>query len=351
MTYVEQLARQSLRMLSPLPRAGELPASVLGDVDEEEFLRAFEDYQDVLRRIYTLVLQAPASFGMCALPALTGYKGPVTPDEGKSRKEFYRLPLTLLAIAQKGRWTADGLLSVSPEDFRGYKIPRPAAIFQNLADCGFVFEGLKDGFSPAPDAPITVAFPDNPAVLSVLKAFACVKTPENMLMADYRFMLYENWKDIPFSIEDILRVAGEEGDKAVLRAVYDFFIAKGYHCRVEYAGFFGKVRFSRSKAGKESMIVPIDRDLTVEFHPRFAHINSYTELIKTAPQNLQGQLVSGRECVHCGGCKAGPVNFTYEGCDYHKCGVICCTFPLSHLTAADIPSLLSLLEAETALGG
>ena len=190
--YVQRLARQSVDSIVPIPKNWLVPQRHLNGLSNEEFIVAFHNYQSILRQIYSDILADPANFGMACLDIDNSNSkhsrvGPVTKDEAKSRKSFFRLPILLHDIAKTGVFTSDGNLAISTAT-----VP---AMLKKLCDYGFVVENMQDKSA-------VISYPDDKNVLVVLKAFAGVSHYEKLISADYRSLSEE---DVVFIFDDMLR--------------------------------------------------------------------------------------------------------------------------------------------------
>lgn len=356
--YVQQFARQSIELLVPIPDKLEIPEKYRSGIDNSEFVSAFHTYQEIINQIYIDVSSMPESFGMACLPIENnpgnyhyGLLGPVTPNENKSRKSFFRLPNVLLALASVGELTPDGGLAINVTNFKNFKnqissvkITTPEPILERMVDYGFEFEGMPDNFSLRNISHFTLYYPDNRNLLIVLKAFKNIGYYEHFLSVDYRYMLSDNFN---FDLNDILRICGNGINRSAVLEIYNKLMEENYIAKVEYhGGFFGKLRFYKSKSKKEFLTVYIERNFDFKIDIRLSKIDSYANKIESLSASIQQQLVLGRDCINCGVCKDGSTCFTYKGNAYRKCSVICCGFSLSKLKEEDIPSVLQLLDLE-----
>ena len=330
--YTQRLARQSADSIVPIPENLIIPPRHLNGISNEEFIAAFHTYHSVLRQMYNDIAADPQAFGMVCLDIEeSNYKGhrvgPVTKDESKSRKSFFRLPVLLLDIAHSGEFTSDGSLAVN-------KIATPAML-EKLCDYGFVTEKL-------PDKSAIISYPDDKNVLAVLKAFAVVEHYEKLISADYRYLLDDT---VTFDFDDMLRTWPNKTDKQVAKIFYEKFAGLGYYVKIEYNIFFGKTRIAPSKSKKEIVYLDSDRDSVLRIKLRLQNIARYADKLGELSPNILNQTLGGSSCGNCGGCKNG-IAFSFRGTNYKKCYVICAGFVYSGFGEQDTESLTKLIDWE-----
>lgn len=356
-SYVQRLAAQSIVKLVPIPWELKLPENSLYGIEESEFTAALETYQEILRSIYYDVLKSPENFGMERIPVEDEIEGPnkgiigaITPNENKSRKDFFRLPLCLLALSSVGELTGEKNLRVQADEFKSFhcgtstvRITRAETILLRLPDYGFQMNGLTEKGQIKAGGELIVDYPANRNVFVVMKALSSCKTYEDFLAADYRYLLNKEFK---YDLNDMLRICGNEVSRKLIQEITGMAEQRAYTISVEAFPFEGKIKIFNKKPKMELVCLHIQRNFNMVTQLRMVHIGEYSKRIGPLSERVEHQLLHYGDCVPCGGCKTGSIDFTYQGKEYHKCSVICGGFTFRDLGEQDIPSVIHLIEME-----
>ena len=335
-TYVQRLANQNYNKIPPVPSGTIIPVQYRNGLDHPEFVRALSQYQELLKTIYNDIAHDPESFGMISLPIDFEYHGPVSKDEGKSRKSFARFGNTLHALFTSCL-IQDGKLIIDEDDFKSYKIPKSDIIKARLLDYGFVFQDSS------------ILYPDNPHILRVMKAFTDVEIKhggDNMIdaclaTADWRTFLFET---IPYDLDDVLRNILLETDKRLVTIIDQKLTSIGFKRQVINTGLW-TVKYFYKNERKETVVFHVERDDSFSMNIRPLHVAEYSNRFNALSEHVRYACLHGRDCCHCGYCNHF-YTFQYEDKSYEKCQIICCNFCFYDIEEQDIDSILYLLDLE-----
>ena len=162
-----------------VPKSYHVHKDFLFCMTKDEVKAAFSQINTLFKKIYSDIAKQPEAFGM---PLHFQHEHRVFSSEWRDSGQAPYRPFILLYNLLICSEVSDNELVVSIEKFKAIKPPpkylsgidqkikRQNFLFNKLTDHGFVFEGLKNN-KPA-NSDITIAYPDNPALLQLLKLLA-----------------------------------------------------------------------------------------------------------------------------------------------------------------------------------
>ena len=166
--------KASRERIAPIPADLKVNPQLLGNLTNEQFVKAFGQLQQFVIDYYKAIENDPVSWG---------YPEPYKQNSGNGGISVgpheKRLTGFLYAMAKAGQLEPDnGELAVDYKEFnrifRQWKHSKPEAMVKNLVRAmleNLVSKGLTiEGFSPKKEQ-FTVAFPANPDVLQVMQAY------------------------------------------------------------------------------------------------------------------------------------------------------------------------------------
>ncbi len=348
-TFIERIIRRSQLAIPERPADFAVERVFLGRLTQDEFCGGLRALHDAMHSLHEDARENFEDYGFYAGQAQElRVNHPVTPNEGKAHKSFRRVADALEAMAVLGALRGDELV-VGGDDLREKKIVKLPLVLELLRNNGFSFEGLADNGDLPQGARVHVAFPDNRAVMHVLKAYAdvtAVDIGKAILHAEWR--VFRESAPFAYDISDMLR--GLTGfDRTCVQACDALFLARGYAREVEKSdGVELDYRHKKDRA----RLVHIKRerdDLRVRL--KLAHIADYADALDACSPGVREAVLRGPACGH-HGCKGGAIAFAYQGAAHKKCSMLSANFTLPAACGEDISSILLLagLEIDRRIG-
>lgn len=216
-------------------------------VSKEEGKKAFREIHDLFYEIYTKMAAEPEYFSFPLQEV--GELAYFSKEEQEVRKKPWDLFLQLFYLFSKGSLTKDRV-NIPLEELAGIaKIKNYAVYFQVLSDYGFLIQGLSKGKLPKTGDGITIEYPDNTVILSLLSLVAkkvmYVQMAEepNLTAMDVMYrnaFISWNYKIVADNLQTIS--ASEESDyvadklktedeRKTAAKLHSELLADGYHCK------------------------------------------------------------------------------------------------------------------------
>ncbi len=340
--YIQQIAGYYSRLLAPIPSQPYIPDCYLANLTNDEFVRAFQCIRETLLSILKDIQTNPVAFDMeqSTINTITSnnnesphsFLGPITPGENKSIRSFQRIPKLFHAITSAGTVGTDGTILLQKNALKG--IAKGLRLLNKLQDYGFEVISGESG--------IAIGYPDDKNVLTVLRVIDSVNP--NILLFDLRSLHKGN--QYVHTPEDIIRLIPEEHIRSLVRSIVEKIEQFRYSIKSEYCYNPARIRISKTKSAKEMINIVIERDSSTHIYLRLSHIASYSNHLGELSARILQQTLSGRTCCHCGYCKNGCVNFTFDGNAFAICSILCCGFVYAGIQDDDCSSILKLIEWE-----
>lgn len=355
---VQAQAPTYYRHIPRVPDTFPVAANALQGLENDAFVAAFAQFAELMERMYKDIELRPDAYGM-PLTRL-GSTAPRKSAQSVLRESWRaikRLGDVLFAIGSLGE-PSDGGLRVEAAAFNAAmrrqkpKLANAHLILDRLLDFGFTLTDYDSGEFAKGAAAFTVAFPENPLVMSAIRAY-CTETsfysseqydPHGFYYFDYK-LVADRDKLPPHIIADDLAamIAPHLGDtfRALHRRfVDDFGLSTNYKDdSIEY--FLKKKRVAR-------FIIDFSTLETVLIL-KLKDMDRYIDLVDALPPELRSNFEYSR-CSHCGFqgatdefCKFRLL-WTLDGTAHEACTHVC--FYFASPVAAHVEPLAGLMQAE-----
>lgn len=227
----------------------------------------------------------------------------------------------LISMGYYGTLT-DGALVCGSDIFnKKPSVPKTLECLRFLAECGVCINGidLTDKKQSLSDIKtIKITYPDNPAMLTGLKALAIAEVDHRsldnqdvLLRCDYRVLKSEE-TDVTSIVRDTIKPLPTDVQDFVL-GLHQRYLDKGLSCSVEIKGFHIYIKYSY----KHKVVWGLNASLNNGYHINVKPVKMdvYADTIKTFAPYLREIITQGYGCGrkraeigHCdGGCRGLPI--------------------------------------------
>ena len=260
----------------------------------------------------------------------------------------------LFLLAQKGILN-NGLLEIAGIEFalalKDAKVTKPEIYFRIFESLGFITSGLSHKIETSDM--ITVEFPDNHYLLTVIKAMADAvgmfsKITPNRINVYFELLDYRVLENYPatepkLSMEYILSRLKNESREVAEK--FDSFLKPFAKCKIKGGiGWYMTPTFTSKSTKKVIMSLKLDFE-SHDVKLNLANIDKYTEVLSDFPEKMINEIkYGGWDCSKCNPQCERAFMFILDGVSYRKCH--CGSFVFTEPSIADSKLLLELLKKE-----
>jgi hypothetical protein len=190
-----------------------------------------------------------------------------------------------------------------------------------LEDCGLCIDGVdinKKKQNLSDIKTIKITYPDNPTMLTGLKAMAVAEKDQGTLVnqdiflrCEYR-ILKKDETDVLFIVEDTIKHLSANVQGFIL-GLHQRYLNRGLRCVVEIKGFHIYIKYCYKRKDLWGINASLNNGYHINVKSTKTH--EYTDIIKTFSPILQELIAKGygcgrkREIGHCdGGCRGLPIS-------------------------------------------
>lgn len=353
--YVQEIACNYLKNISPEPKAVKVHPTFLYGVDKDDFLDGFLALNRLVKELYAAVVEDPADFGML-LKENTEYNAKNT-DYTNSAASFMRVPNLLLLLGTLGELQSDHTLILTGKKLlasaKELKITGLPLLLSKLGAYGLITEGYSKTLKET-DL-LRVSCPDSPFLTVSLKAMAQAMLTLNKgdlkKAKNYFYMLHEGLLEkeevkAPKLTVDHIYNALDSEKKEVAKALNEM-VSSTCKYAIRMGGFSRNdwsCVYTDTKSKKVLMSLQVEQEkLTAKLN--LQNIAKYMEKVMTFPQSiLHTMKTSGWECGACREGCSGGFAFEMEGKAYNKCR--CGSFLFPEISAKELSYYKEMLDLE-----
>ncbi len=318
---IQQFVRRVFDRMPDLPYENyEWSKDFLGDLTNHDFYTGICAFSNLITDILDDVIADPQSWGIpCYETQEIFCAAPITPEESKSMKGFFRIGKMLYALATCGNLMNQSLY-IDNEAFQKYKITKGNLILDKLQDFGFVIDDYNKK-----SLEFIIEYPDNYAVLQVIKAYTFISDVkydeilERMMRAEWHFFSKDKGNDFQFNLEDFCKGLATS-DAELAKLVHDLVVENGYATNFRICDLKFEPKHKKDK--KRLLYMKRERDnLFCDF--RFDDVYKYADELDYVTDEIRDAIIQWFKesgCIKCGRPKCpGPVTLRYNGGEYEKC--------------------------------
>ncbi len=300
-------------IIAELPTEYKINPTFLDEFSEQELRQSIQNYHGFLTRVF--------DFFSC--------------NEGYEEKDLTAIRNLLFIFGLYGK-LKDGQIELVKDTYmnavKKAKITKVERYFIVLKELGFCFgeldvESLKFT-SPAYEY-VTVTYPVAPDLFIALHAFSntCQKMnlDRTMFHCDYKVFENNKLKQPKALLEDCIGSLSEE-NKAFLREMNDYLLAKGYKLEVHDQVYKGTYLHKKTRYPVVVFYIECGKfDLRINGE----QIKDYIDFFRNLPKNMFDTCLSGKDCDQCcPTCRKG-YEFEYQNKMYSKCRAESFRFPVA----------------------
>lgn len=334
-----------------VPESFAVEPKLLGGVNNAQFVEAFRQYAETMKRMYQDMQARPEAYGVLVVDIHLVNENKEDGNLAKaSWRSIKRLGDVMAVIGQLGEVDQDALrIPIARFKSALNKMVKVHLMLKRLADFGFVISDLDgEKFSKGADF-FTVTYPETPVLMRVVKAYAIADAfheddPHEFYYFDYKRVADRVELPTDCVARDLAALI-EEDKGQLLVALNSYFVDRlklTSHYKddgIEY--YLKKKRVARS-------IIDF-HTLDVQVILKLKEMDRYINLVSSLPHGLRRYFERGG-CRYCGfqsatveHCKF-RVSWTLDGDSHDACGFECFNFRNPGRECAD--SLMQLMLAE-----
>ena len=319
-------------------------------LDNDTFVKGFYAVRKILISVYQDMLAVPEEYGLILVDMdISEYKNS---QPRASRASALRLMALLYGLGRAGELvqnelhiTAEAFQEIATIKYTGFSWMQNASMILNkLMEFGFTFIGLKGKSFDKKADQYVLSYPDNPAILNVLKGYAMSVPvlqhfPKELIYIEY-YTLEDAEPDEPISIEFSLPLKDKEKEllKQLMNSVQkdyidtckeliEYTLSLGYLPHQTQTGNFC-VSFTSKKINRTIITLAPNTGLNhKKFIPRlrilFSATKDYSSIFQNAVkdeiESIGGIYVG---CFGCGKCRGEQDSYIYiypDGRSVFKC--------------------------------
>jgi hypothetical protein len=355
--YTQNIAGSFLRNLSDECGAMEIHPRHLRGLDAGEFHDGFRALTQLMRKLYTDIMNDPGTFGM-PLIEITDQKSD-SADYTKSYDGFKRVPHTLLILGAAGQLGADLTISAAGKDLiaaaKAVKLTKLTDMLVKLGEYGFEIGGFSKAVKEGDE--LTVGYPDCRPLTAALKSMAEAQRDigqSDLRRNNYCFYMMmpeilraETAKEPVLGVENMCR-ALNAGNQETAR-LFDGCV-RGRTKAKYREPYLMRNDWSATYTGTKTKQVILSLrteqdDLAVKLN--LEHIGEYMDAVMALPDALREKIrKNGWTCNQsdCNPKCAGGFAFEMDGVAYNPCRGA--AFRFSNVSPDEAAHLKTLLELE-----
>jgi len=344
----------------------------LKHMDKDEIKTSFLELNSLFRYIYSDIAKYPKEFGM-PLYSKDEYRlfSKEWRDSGQAPYRPFILLYNLLICGEiiYGTGVAVSIqkykaLKPPPKHLSGIdqKIRQSQVLFKKLTDYGFVFDGLKNNKPATGD--IIITYPDNPAILYLLKHLVdkayCANCLEDFLCCHFR-LLQNDIKTVDYGTDvDIISDRVTDEERKIVCAIDSHLKDRGFFAKpyggIECHGvaYYHNEKDANSKKPYSFRIttrgmdfdVPDDSLKKMRLQLRIRNVSKCVEYVESCPDSIK-QIFTEYSDDGCGNrerssCKHG-IEYEIDNKNYWRCACCHAAFNIKP-ELANIPHYIKLVE-------
>ena len=314
-------------------------ANYLNGLDESEFRSGLDALSQTFEAIYTGMAGNPKAWAMKDADDVKGF----------AKNMNFLLMSAHVGAIKSGMLEIDGAAFASA--LKAAKVTKPEIYFDIFESAGFAAFGLNKKIESS--EVITVDFPDNPYLLTAMKALAdavCTFSDANpnrgngyFEMVDSR--VFEKFPAVePKDTMEYVLTKLHPDSREVAAMLYDYIkpLAK---CQIKGGvGWYWTPTFTLKSTKKVIMSLKLDL-VSHDVKLNLANIGKYTDVLADFPAKLIAEIKeNGWGCGNCNSKCEGGFAFELDGVAYKKCR--CGSFSFALPTRDDARLLVDLLKKE-----
>ncbi|BCN30376.1 hypothetical protein [Anaeromicropila herbilytica] len=353
--YVQVIAENYLKNVIDDPSSMSVHEKFLNGLDQKDFEEGFLALISLVRHLYSDVARDPASFGMI-LKDITDINAKNT-DYTSSNASFLRIPNLLFILGARAELRTEMILTIDggvlSSIAKELKITGLWLLISKLREYGLEIIGMDKTIKNG-DV-ISISYPDNRALIVVLKAMADatmeinkgdMKKQKNWFyMMHYGILEDAKVKEPKLTVESIYHAL--DSAKSESADILHESVANVTKQAVRMGGFMRNdwsCVYTSIKNKKVLMSLHVEQEkLSAKLN--LQHINEYMSLVAELPNKIRDSIsINGWDCGHCNPSCSGGFSFELDGKAYNKCR--CGSFIFEDITDEDVQSCKKLLSQE-----